>query len=179
MSSSPVKQLWYKWKMLRLPWRKRFLVGEYKSPSYCYKINGHQPNLYFMLQLKALLSLLSIYGGVQLTDLVFRLRPLRQHILGIQRCPKIKSLPTHRTVHSSNTLFRGQNLSYAPPPLMYPRLWFLINLHPYSPMAPMAPPRPPRTTVNPRTTRRHRPANGHEETRCSCRRTLGSQRLIS
>lgn len=25
---SPLLQTWYKWKALRLPWRKRFLVGE-------------------------------------------------------------------------------------------------------------------------------------------------------
>lgn len=28
---SPLLQTWYKWKALRLPWRKRFLVGEFAT----------------------------------------------------------------------------------------------------------------------------------------------------
>jgi NADH dehydrogenase [ubiquinone] 1 alpha subcomplex assembly factor 2 len=28
----PFKKAWYEWKMLRFPWRKRWLVGKYPNP---------------------------------------------------------------------------------------------------------------------------------------------------
>lgn len=95
----PLKQAWFRWKALRLPWRKRFLVGKQLPVRFFHPSSNHH-----------------------------RHRPSRKHILGIPtHLPRRNHLPfrtlaPHRPLPPINTLLLRQSLpAMAPMAALHPR----------------------------------------------------------
>lgn len=83
-----MRNLWIRWKMLRLPWRKTFLIGKEAPPP--------------------------LQRGICIS-VSFRPRPPGKYFLGVQGYDEYKSGPANGTIQSQDSLLGCQDFSSVAP----------------------------------------------------------------
>lgn len=91
-----VRNLWIRWKALKLPWRKTFLVGM---------------QTFLFLELELLTLSFVLFAFLTLN----RPRPIRQYLLGVQRQVKRTTTSSYRQVSKKHPIRRRPGLTTMAP----------------------------------------------------------------